>query len=72
MCSHRLATVLDQLHSAVRLVLVNSSRASSSSGGVVVIERQVEVLRSADVVALGCVRLRCRQAIEGGWGPGRL
>jgi hypothetical protein len=46
MCSHRLATVLDQLHSAVRLVLVNSSRASSSSGGVVVIERQVEVLRT--------------------------
>jgi hypothetical protein len=30
---------LDDLHSAVRLVLVNSSRAWSSSGGVVVIER---------------------------------
>jgi hypothetical protein len=37
---------LDDLHSAVRLVLVNSSRAWSSSGGVVVIERQVEVLRT--------------------------
>jgi hypothetical protein len=35
---------LDDLHSAVRLVLVNSSRAWSSSGGVVVIERQVEVV----------------------------
>ena len=46
MCSHRLAAVLDELHSAVRLVLVNSSRAWSSSGGVVVIERQVEVLRT--------------------------
>ena len=46
MCSHRLAAVLDELHSAVRLVLVNSSRAWSSSGGVVVIERQVEVSRS--------------------------
>ena len=37
---------LDDLHSAVRLVLVNSSRAWSNSGGVVVIERQVEVLRT--------------------------
>jgi hypothetical protein len=37
---------LDDLHSAVRLVLVNSSRAWSSSGGVVVIEREVEVLRT--------------------------
>jgi hypothetical protein len=37
MCSHRLAAVLDELHSAVHLVLVNSSRAWSSSGGVVVI-----------------------------------
>jgi hypothetical protein len=46
MCSHRLAAVLDELHSVVRLVLVNSSRAWSSSGGVVVIERQVEVLRT--------------------------
>ena len=46
MCSHRLAAVLDELHSAVRLVLVNSSRAWSRSGGVVVIERQVEVLRT--------------------------
>lgn len=46
MCSHRLAAVLDDLRSAVRLVLVNSSRAWSSSGGVVVIERQVEVLRT--------------------------
>jgi hypothetical protein len=46
MCSHRLAAVLDELYSAVRLVLVNSSRAWSSSGGVVVIERQVEVSRS--------------------------
>ena len=46
MCSHRLVAVLDELHSAVRLVLVNSSRAWSSSGGVVVIERQVEVSRS--------------------------
>jgi hypothetical protein len=46
MCSHRLAAVLDDLRSAVRMVLVNSSRAWSSSGGVVVIERQVEVLRT--------------------------
>jgi hypothetical protein len=46
MCSHRLAVVLDDLRSAVRMVLVNSSRAWSSSGGVVVIERQVEVLRT--------------------------
>jgi hypothetical protein len=46
MCSHRLAAVVDELHSAVHLVLVNSSRAWSSSGGVVVIERQVEVLRT--------------------------
>jgi hypothetical protein len=37
---------LDDLHSAVRLVLVNSSRAWSSSRGVVVIEREVEVLRT--------------------------
>jgi hypothetical protein len=37
---------LDDLHSAVRLVLVNSSRPWSSSGGVVVVERQVEVLRT--------------------------
>ena len=37
---------LDDLHSAVRLVLVNSSRAWSSSGGVVVIERQLEVLQT--------------------------
>jgi hypothetical protein len=44
MCSHRLVAVLDELHSAVRVVLVNSSRAWSSSRGVVVIERQVEVL----------------------------
>ena len=109
MCSHRLAAVLDDLRSAVRLVLVNSSRAWSSSGGVVVIERQVEVLRiiaglwrlrrapepvgpepaidgiaggaggghaggrcrscglrSADLLALGWVRLLCRQAIGGG------
>jgi hypothetical protein len=109
MCSHKLAAVLDDLHSAAGLVLVNSSSAWSSSGGVVVIERQVEVLRtvagswrlrraatlldqnprsmgslaafggghaggrcrscglrSADLVALGCVRLRCRQAIGGG------
>jgi hypothetical protein len=54
MCSHRLAAVLDALHSAVRLVLVNSSRAWSSSGGVVVIERQVEVLRT--VPAYGRLR----------------
>lgn len=108
MCSHRLAVVLDDLRSAVRMVLVNSSRAWSSSGGVVVIERQVEVLRtiaglaaaprpepvgpepaidgiaggaggghaggrcrscglrSADLLALGWVRLLCRQAIGGG------
>jgi hypothetical protein len=46
MCSHRLVAVLDELHSAVRVVLVNSSRAWSSSRGVVVIERQVEVLRT--------------------------
>ena len=46
MCSHRLVAVLDELHSAVRAVLVNSSRAWSSSRGVVVIERQVEVLRT--------------------------
>jgi len=59
MCSHRLATVLDQLHSAVRLVLVNSSRASSSSGGVVVIERQVEVLRTV----AGLWRLRRAPAL---------
>jgi len=45
---------LDDLHSAVRLVLVNSSRAWSNSGGVVVIERQVEVLRTVD----GLWRLR--------------
>jgi hypothetical protein len=45
-CSHRLAAVLDDLRSAVRLVLVYSSRAWSSSGGVVVIEGQVEVLRT--------------------------
>ena len=45
-CSHGLAAVLDDLRSTVRLVLVNSSRAWSSSGGVVVIERQVEVLRT--------------------------
>jgi hypothetical protein len=46
---------LDDLHSAVRLVLVNSSRAWSNSGGVVVIERQVEVLRTV----AGLWRLRC-------------
>ena len=46
MCSHRLAAVLDDLRRAVRMVLVNSSRAWSSSGGVVVIARQVEVLRT--------------------------
>jgi hypothetical protein len=46
MCSHRLAAVLAELHSAVRSVLVNSSRAWSSSGGVVVMKRQVEVLRT--------------------------
>jgi hypothetical protein len=45
-CSHGLAAVLDDLRSTVRLVLVNSSRAWSSSGGVVVIERQVEVWRT--------------------------
>ena len=59
MCSHRLATVLDRLHSAVRLALVNSSRASSSSGGVVVIERQVEVLRTV----AGLWRLRRAPAL---------
>jgi hypothetical protein len=112
MCSHRLAAVLDELHSAVHLVLVNSSRAWSSSGGVVVINvswrcadpspayggcatpRQCwtrtrdrwdrgrrwaqvmpavgvhrAVLRSADLVALGCVRLPCRQDIDGGEDP---
>jgi hypothetical protein len=37
---------LDDLHSAVRLVHVKSSRAWSRSGGAVVIERQVEVLRT--------------------------
>jgi hypothetical protein len=46
---------LDDLHSAVRLVLVSSSRAWSNSGGVVVIERQVEVLRTV----AGLWRLRC-------------
>jgi hypothetical protein len=59
MCSHRLAAVLDELHSAVRLVLVNSSRAWSSSGGVVVIERQVEVLRTV----AGLWRLRRAPAL---------
>lgn len=59
MCSHRLAAVLDELHSAVRLVLVNSSRAWSSSGEVVVIERQVEVLRTV----AGLWRLRRAPAL---------
>src|SRR5829696_8752965 len=102
MCSHRLVAVLDELHSAVRVVLVNSSRAWSSSRGVVVIEtsgggvanrRRLMAaaprpdpvgpesaidgiaggaggghaggrcrscgLRSADLVALGCVRFLC-------------
>jgi hypothetical protein len=45
MCSQARGS-LDDLHSAVRLVLVNSSRAWSSSRGVVVMERQVEVLRT--------------------------
>jgi hypothetical protein len=58
-CSHGLAAVLDDLRSTVRLVLVNSSRAWSSSGGVVVIERQVEVLRTA----AGLLRLRCAPAL---------
>jgi hypothetical protein len=54
MCSQRLPAVVDELYSAVRVVRVNSSRAWSSSGGVVVIERQVEVVR----IVAGVSRLR--------------
>jgi hypothetical protein len=43
----------------LRLVLVNSSRAWSSSGGVVVIERQVELLRTV----AGLWRLRRAPAL---------
>jgi hypothetical protein len=52
--------VVDELHSAVRLVLLNSSRAWSSSGGVLVIERQVEVLRTV----AGMSRLRHASSIH--------
>ena len=46
MCSHRLAAVSTISTAPSVLALVNSSRAWSSSGGVVVIEHQVEVLRT--------------------------